>query len=129
MSLAAFGLIALAAVESGMLTPRSSARLLAAAGLGFGAFFAGLPPSPPVAELLAIAVVGVLLAAGLRYRSLVYIAFGVLTAFAGLMKLILRHIDDPTLAGLALVGIGLLLLVAILVLGSYKPWTREHAPS
>jgi hypothetical protein len=45
------------------------------------------------------------------------------------MKLILRHIDDPTLAGLALVGIGLLLLVAILVLGSYKPWAREHAPT
>jgi uncharacterized membrane protein len=129
MLLAMIGLVVMIAVETGNLTPRASARLLAGAGLGFGAFFAGLPPSPPVAELLSIAVVGVLVAAGVRYQSLIYIAFGVLTAFAGLLKLILRHVEDPTLAALALIAIGLLLLAAILVLGRSKPWTRWQVQS
>jgi hypothetical protein len=101
--------------------------LLAGAGLGAGAFCAGLRPSPPATELLSLAAVIVLVAAGIRFQSLVYVAFGVLTAFAGLLQLILRHVDSPTLAGLALIAIGLLLLLAIAVLRKTQPWAWRSA--
>jgi hypothetical protein len=98
--------------------------LVAAAGLAFGAFWAGMPPSPPITELLSLAVFGVLIAAGVRRQSLVYVGFGVVTGFQALLKLVLRHVDDPTLAGLALIGLGLLLLLAIAGLRSSKLWGR-----
>jgi hypothetical protein len=123
--LAIFGAAGLIAAEYGILDPRSSARLLAGAGLAAGAFWAGMPPSPPVTELLAMAVVILLVAAGTRFQSLVYVAFGVFTAFAAMLKLILRHVEDPTLAGLALIGIGLLLLVSIAGLRRSQPWVRQ----
>ena len=128
VSLAMFGLVALTATEGGVLMPVSSARLLAGAGLAAGAFFAGMPPSPPVTELLALVVVLALVTAGIRFQSLVYVAFGVLTAFAGLLKLILRHVESPTLAGVALIGIGLILLLAIAGLYRTRPWTRWGWP-
>jgi hypothetical protein len=127
--LAAFGLVALVATEYGILTPRMSARLIAGAALAFGGFWAGMPPSPAVTELLAVAVVLVLIAAGIRFQSLVYVAFGVVTAFACMLKLILRHVEDPTLAGLALVAIGVVLLVAIAGLGKARPWERQDSPA
>jgi uncharacterized membrane protein len=128
-SLAAFGLAAMAATEYGALTPRISARLLAAAGLGFGGFFAGMPPAPAVAELLAAAAVVVLVGVGMWRQSLVYVGFGVATAFAGMLTLILRHVESPTLAGLALVAIGLALLGAIWAMRELRPWARWGALS
>jgi hypothetical protein len=123
-SLAVFGLAALIAVETRILIPRLSAQLLAATGLAFGGFFAGMPPSPPIMEIVAGVAVIVLLAAGTRFQSLIYIAFGVLTAFVAMLTLILRYVDSPTLAGLALVAVGLLLMVAIVGLMKSRPWTR-----
>jgi hypothetical protein len=121
-SLAAFGFGALIAVERGILVPRSSAQLLAGAGLASGGFFATLQPSPLIMDLVAVIAVVVLLSAGIRSQSLVYIAFGVLTAFSAILNLILRYVDDPALAGLALVGVGLVLLVAIVGLSRTRPW-------
>jgi hypothetical protein len=82
-----------------------------------------------VAELLAVAVVAVLIAAGFRYQSLVYIAFGVLTAFAALLKLILRHVENSTLSGLALISVGLLLMIAIALLVRVRPRQRIFGAS
>jgi hypothetical protein len=118
------GLVVLLATEFGILAPTFSARLLAGLGLAFGSFNAGLKPSPPIAELLAPAAVVILLTAGIRLQSLAYIAFGVLVAFAGLLTLILRHVQSPTLAGLALIAIGLLLLLAIAAIRNSLPWAR-----
>lgn len=123
-SLALFGLAGLAAIEAGVLTPRSSARVLAAAALGAGAFYAGLPPTPVAGEALSVLAVIALLTAGIRFQSLVYVGFGVLTAFAGLLQLILRHVESPTVAGLALIAVGLLLLLAIAGLREARPWER-----
>jgi uncharacterized membrane protein len=125
--LAMFGAAGLTAAEYGILVPRSSARLLAGAGLAAGAFWAGLKPAPPEGELLAVAVVIVLVAAGIRFHSLVYVAFGVLASFAGLLTLILRHVENPTLAGLALIAIGLLSLLAIAGLRKTQPWAHRDA--
>jgi hypothetical protein len=123
-SLAAFGVVTLIAAEGRILVPRSSAQLLAGAGLAFGGFFAGMPPSPPIMELVAVVAIILLLSAGIRFQSLVYVAFGVVTAFAGMLTIILRYVDNPTLAGLALVAVGLLLMGAIAGLGKAKPWSR-----
>jgi hypothetical protein len=121
-TLAAVGIAALVATERGILTPVSSGRIFAGAALAVGALYAGLPPSPPIAELLALVVMVGLIVAGVRYQSLVYVAFGVLTAFMGLLRLILRHVDSPTVAGVALIIIGLLLLVSIAALQKTRPW-------
>jgi uncharacterized membrane protein len=125
--LALFGAVGLIAAEYGVLVPRSTARLLAAAGLAFGAFWSGLPPSPPFTELLSVAVFAVLATAGIKRQSLLYVAFAVLTAFLALLKLVLRHIEDPTAAGLALVAVGLLLLLAIAGLRSTRLWKEWSA--
>lgn len=122
--LALFGAIGVAAIESGVLFPRSTARVGAAFGLCAGAFFAGMPPTPSGGELLAVVAVVVLIGAGIRFQSLVYVGFGVLTAFVALLQLILRHIDSPTIAGLALIAAGLLLLLAIAGLREARPWER-----
>jgi hypothetical protein len=127
VSLASFGLAVLLATEIGVLVPRSSARLVGGAALAFGAFLAGLRPSPALAESLAVGVVIVLVVAGIRVQSLVYVAFGVLAAFAGLLTLILRHVENPTLAGLALIAIGLLLLLAIAGLRKRLSWAQWGA--
>jgi uncharacterized membrane protein len=123
-SLAAFGSIALVAVERRILVPRLSGQFLAAAGLAAGGFFAGMPPTPLGMDLVAVFAVVVLLGAGIRLQSLVYIAFGVLTAFAALLTLVLRYIDDPTLAGLALVAVGLLLMLAIAGITRTHLWSH-----
>ncbi len=123
-SLAGIGVLALIAAEAQALIPRLSARLLAGAGLAAGGFFAGMPPSPPIMELVAAISVFCLLASGLRFQSLVYVAFGVLTAFAAMLTVILRYIDSPTFAGLALLALGLLLMIAITGLNKFQPWSR-----
>jgi uncharacterized membrane protein len=128
-SLGAFGLAALGAVERWVLVPRSSARLLAGAALGVGGFVAGMPPGPPAMELIAVGAVIVLLLAGIRLQSLVYVTFGVLTAFGGMLTVILRYVDSPTLAGLALVAVGLLLMLAIAGLTRTQPWSRTREAS
>jgi hypothetical protein len=125
--LALFGLTGLVAAEYGVFAPRPSARILAGAGLASGAIWAGLPPGPPPTELVALAVVVLLAAAGVRFQSLVYVAFGVLTACAAMLILILRHVDNSTVAGLALIAIGLLLLLSIAGLQRSHPWTRVKA--
>lgn len=125
--LAAFGAAMLVATERGVLVPRASARLVAAAGLAFGGFYAGMPPSPAALMVVTAAAVAVLLASGLRYGSLVYVAAGVAAAFAAMLILILRYVDNPTLAGLALVALGLLLMMAVLAVGRARPWVRWHS--
>ena len=124
-SLATMGAVALVSVEAEVLVPQSSARLLAAAGLAFGGFFAGMPPSPLIMTLVTAFAVALLLAAGIRYGTLVYVAGGVLTTFAGMLTLILRYVDNPTIAGLSLVAVGLLLMFAIAALATRQPWTRS----
>lgn len=126
-SLALFGFAALMLVERGVLVPRSSARLLAGAGLVAGAFFSGLPPAPLIAGLIALAVVVLLLAAGFRFASLLYIGCGVLAAFVALIELILRHVHNPTLAGLTLIALSLLLLLTTAVLREARPWRGWRA--
>jgi len=125
--LALFGLAALLATELGVFVPRASARIVAGAALAAGGVFAGMPPSPPLTELFAVPVIAILIGAALRQQSLVYVAFAVLTAFAALLRLILRHVDDPTLAALALIAIGLLLLAGIAAVARARTWERWRA--
>ncbi len=59
--------------------------------------------------------------------ELTYIVFGVLTAFLGLVTAILRHIQSPTLAALALIAVGLVMLVTIAAITRYRPWRLPDA--
>lgn len=123
-SLAVFAALALIATEARILVPRITAQLLGSAGLALGAFWAGLPPGPGLAALVALAASVALVAASLRFNTLIYMIFAVLIAFAGLVTVILRHIDNTTFAALALIGVGLALLVAIAVIARTRPWRK-----
>ena len=130
ISLAAFAAAALVATEAGILVPRLTAQLLASAGLALGAFYSGLPPGPALAALVALVASVGLVTASLRFNTLLYMIFAVLIAFAGLVTAILRHIDDTTLAALALIAVGLALLVALAVIARTRPWSRaRQAPA
>ncbi len=85
-------------------------------------FFLGMPDAPVVAEVTSFAVAVLLIGAGIRYRMLISTVLGVFSAFLGLVVGILRHIDDPTLAAVALIAVGLGLLAAIVVKGRSRPW-------
>ncbi len=127
VSLAILAAAALIATEAGILAPRATAQLLGSAWLAFGAIYAGLPPSPALAALVALVASIGLLVASIRFKTLLYMICAVLIAFAGLVTAILRHIDDPTLAALALIAVGLALLATVAVIARTRPWRR--APS
>ncbi len=121
------GLLALVATETGWLEPRITARLLSGTGMAVGVFFAGLPPGPTVAELVALVATAVLITASVRFGTLMYTVFGVLTAFLGLVTAILRHIESPTLAAMALIAVGLAMLATIAAITRYRPWRSAGA--
>ena len=122
LSVTASGLLGFIATETGLLTPRVTARILSAAALTLGAIYAGLPPAHPIGELAALLVTVVLLVASIQLGVLAYTVFAVLTAFGGLVTAILRHIDSPTIAALALIVVGLAVLAAIAAISRYRPW-------
>lgn len=121
-SLTGAGLLGLIATETGVLVPRLTARLLSGAALAVGSFYAGLPPAPSVGALLALTVTILLVVASIRFTTLLYTVFAVITAFAGLVTLILRHVHNPTLAALALIVVGIAMLIAIAVISKVRPW-------
>jgi hypothetical protein len=127
LSLAGAGLLGLIATEFWVFRPLVSARLLTGAAMALGAFFAGMPPGPAVAELVAVAATALLIAASIRFGTLTYTVFGVLAAFVGLITAILRHIDNPTLAAVALIAVGLALLAVIGAINRYRPWRTKRA--
>jgi uncharacterized membrane protein len=122
LAVATSGLLGFVAVEAGVLTPRVSARILAGSAMWLGAMFAGLPPGHAAGELVAAALTILLLVASIRLGILTYTIFAVLAAFGGLVIAILRHVEDPTAAALALIVVGIALLGAIAAIGRYRPW-------
>jgi hypothetical protein len=75
-------------------------------------------------ETIGFASGAALVALSIRLGVFAYMGFGVATLFLALLTLVLRRVDDPTEAGLALTGVGLALLAGILLLARWRPWAR-----
>lgn len=124
-----FGGVALAAAEVRAFTPRSSARLLSAVLLAGGAYIAGLDDQSSVLEGLVLVAGAGLVVLSIARGVFAYIAVGVAAIFVGLISLILREVDDPTVAALSLMVIGGAMVAGVLVLVKVRPWrTGAAAP-
>lgn len=124
--LAALGILA---IESGALTPALSARAMAAAALVLGTLYCAVAPEPAGTELAAFFIGAAAAFLSLARGVFVYMAVAVLCAFIGLSAVIMRHVDDPTVAALAFIASGIALLVAVIVLERWRPWQRgDHLP-
>jgi hypothetical protein len=119
------GLAGVVAAETGMIHPRGICRILAGAAIAFGSIFATAGEDPAVVvELLPLAAGALLLLLGVRFGFFPHIIFGVAVIFAGTIELVVRHVDDPTLAALALMLLGAALIGVVLFLAKVKPWKR-----
>jgi len=100
------------------------------AGIAFagGAFYAGLDDTVPGwVQVVTFVAGGALIALSIRRSVLLYMAFGVGAVFLGLIATILRHVDDPTMASLLLMLIGVLLIAGVLLLARLRPWAPGEA--
>jgi len=118
------GAIAVAAIETGALIPRTTARVLAAAGLVLGALYTGVGPGPAWPEATAFIVCAALALLSVRRGVFLYMAGAVAAGFIGVATIILRHVDNTTAAALALIATGLALLAGIVLLERLRPWRR-----
>lgn len=125
LTLLGLSLAALLLTEVALLTPRPAARALFSATAVFAAFFAGVGSDGSLwAEALSIPLGAGLVILSLRRATLTYMVAGVVAVFIGLATVILRHVDDPTVAALAMILIGVVLVSGVLVLARYRPWRR-----
>lgn len=115
--------------EAGLLRPRLTARIVSATALIAGVLFLQMDETERLwAELLVLAAGGGLVGAGIARSTFVYVAAGVGAVFVGLIALVVRRLEDPTLVALALTFLGMLLVGTMVVLSAARPW-RRTAPS
>jgi MFS family permease len=124
-TLVLFAAAAVFLTEFEWLAPRELGRVWAGLGLALGSLMSGVEPGPPAAELIAFIAGAFLVAASLQRGSFVYMGFGIAAIFIGLVVPIVRHVDDPTVAAIALIVLGLLLLGGVGLLARYRPWARR----
>ena len=85
-----------------------------------GAYFAGLDERDSASEAI-VHVAGVaLIVLGLRTGSFVQLAFAVVAIFVGLNTTIFRHTDNPTLAAVALIGLGIVLIAWLIAFQIFR---------
>jgi hypothetical protein len=124
VSLVLFGLAAAAAVEAGIVSPVTTARVLGGLGAVVGAIYTGIETGPAWGESVAFAIAGVFAYGSFSRGVFTYMAVSVAVAFVGLATLILRHVEDSTMVAVAFIAVGLALLAGIAVLERVRPWTR-----
>ncbi|HXF50980.1 MAG TPA: DUF2157 domain-containing protein [Dehalococcoidia bacterium] len=123
-----FGAASVGLAELGLLRPQLTSRIAAAAVLAAGALFLNTDETERLwAELVAPAVGAGLVVLGINRPTFIYIAAGVGVFFVGLIALVLRRLEDPTLAALALMFLGVLLIGAVMLLSRLRPW--QHTPA
>jgi hypothetical protein len=125
LTLAAFGGAGIALVESRLLTPKLSARPLAAAEFAFGTFWAGREAVGY--EPLAFVAAGLLLGLGIWRGTFVYLIAGVALLFLALITTIIQHVEEPSAQAGALILLGALLVAVVLGMARWQPWNRATA--
>lgn len=128
LTVALFGAASIGLAEAGLLRPRLTARVAAAAVLAAGTLMLHADENERLwAELLAPAVGAGLVLLGINRPTFVYVAGGVGVLFVGLIALVLRRVEDPSLAALALMFLGALLIGTVMLLSKLRPWQQTTA--
>jgi uncharacterized membrane protein len=123
--LAVLGLLGMAAAEYGLLRPLRFSRALFGFELGLGAFLTGVVREVPAGwEAPVFVAAALLVVAGVRMRSLTYLVLGAVALFSGLVRSILRYVDDPTLAAVLLIAAGLALVAVVVGIALGNPAGR-----
>ncbi|MBI5946717.1 MAG: DUF2157 domain-containing protein [Chloroflexi bacterium] len=123
--LAGFGAAALLLAEAGLFRPKITGQLVSAGLVTFGTFFGTMISGGGWAEPILF-VVGAALIAGSIWRGVfLYVIAGVALVFAGLINTVARHAPNVTVAALALIVIGGLLIATVLVLAQKRPWAAR----
>lgn len=122
LTLAAFGLAWMFAIELWRFEPRQVARPLAAIGVAAGAFFVGIDGEGP-RELFLFAAVAFLISTSVSEGSAAYMVVGVAALFFGVVNVISRHVDNETVAAFLFIGLGLALLAGVVIMVRRRPWT------
>ena len=128
LTLAAGSALAVAAAETGVLRPTAIARGLGGFGLGLGGFLASTDGHSldTWSEFIVFPVAVLLIVLSLRREVFIYLAVGIAAAFLGIFTLVLRHVDDPTAMGLALIAIGMVLVASVIAIARLRPWQRRR---
>lgn len=128
LAAAVVGVAAIALVEAGILRPVALARLLAALFTAGGAYLAGLDSGDAGwMELLVFVAALALVALSVQRAGFAYMVIGVLALFVGLTSSIGRHVDDPTIAALAFIVVGVGVIGAVMLLVKRRPWALTPA--
>lgn len=115
-----FGALAFAAVELGFIKPRIACQLLAAIAITFGSFF--VTTSTPIGVFeLAPFVAGILLVwLSVELGFFPYTVAGVVAIFLGTFVTIIKHVPDPTLAALALMFSGVVMIAVVVLIARMR---------
>ena len=125
LTLAGLGAVGVILAELGWLTPRVTARILTGLAVAFGAFYSGVGDANAWAQVLPFIAGGALVALSIRRGVFVYMAYGIGTTFLGLVTVIVRNVDDVTVAAMLLIVIGVALLGGVLLLAKFRPWVAS----
>jgi len=116
----AFGAAIIALRELRFMRPEESAALVGAALVVQGAFFAGFEFGG--AEAIAFGAAAALVVLSIWHGVMIYMLAGVGLGFAALVRSIATHVEDPALASLALIVVGVLLIAIVMLITRTKPW-------
>jgi uncharacterized membrane protein len=127
LALAAFGTAMLSAGETRLFFPRETVRALGTLQTGIGAFVASFEHG--AFEVLALAIAVGLVATAVSRRSLTILGGGVALFFFEVVSAIVRHVDNPNVAALALIVVGVALVACVFVIARSRPWQSAHQSS
>jgi Predicted membrane protein (DUF2157) len=120
LAMLGFGILATAAVELGLIRPRSICRLLGGLFIAIGGFWASAGTPFGGLEVLPFIAGAALVWASVRLAFFPYTVLGIAAIFAGTMVSILRHVSDPTVAAVALMTAGAVLITAVVMLARLR---------
>jgi hypothetical protein len=123
------GAAGIALAEPGLFYPRLTAKALSGLVIAGGSLMASVEPGPAWGQAFAFLAGASLITLSIRRSELLYMVFGVAAVFIGLVAVITRNVDDPTVAALMLIAVGAALLGGVLVLARLRPWAARGVAS
>ena len=125
MVLLLLGAMGIALAESGMLSPRSSARAIFGFFAIAGPYHAGIDGSVIWAELLVFVVGAALIALAVRRNTFEYMVIAVAGMFVGLITFVFEHLSDSIGVALSLLLSGAAIVAGVLLLATLRKSTRK----